>query len=64
MQKAVNVENPAVIRSAGRLARGHDLADGRVWEQYLNVSELNGVQHLDEGNGAQVPAGAGPPAVP
>jgi arylsulfatase A-like enzyme len=40
------------------------LADGRVWEQYLNVSELNGVQYFDEGNGRQVPVGADPLAVP
>jgi hypothetical protein len=32
------------------------LGNGLAWEQYLNVSEVNGVQYFDEGNGAQVPA--------
>jgi arylsulfatase A-like enzyme len=36
------------------LTASRDLGDGRTWEQYLNVSEVNGVQYLDEGNGAQV----------
>lgn len=31
-----------------------DLGNGRTWEQYLSVSEVNGVQYFDEGNGAQV----------
>ena len=39
-----------------RLTARRDLGDGRVWEQYLNVSEVNGVQYFDEGNGTQVPA--------
>ncbi|MFA5057705.1 MAG: alkaline phosphatase family protein [Opitutaceae bacterium] len=38
------------------LTARRDLGDGRIWEQYLNVSEVNGVQYFDEGNGAQVPA--------
>src|SRR5664280_283747 len=37
------------------LTARRDLGEGRVWEQYLTVSELNGVQYLDEGNGAQKP---------
>ena len=36
------------------LTASRDLGDGRTWTQYLNVSEVNGVQYLDEGNGAQV----------
>ena len=32
------------------------LGDGRAWDQYLDVSEVNGVQYFDEGNGAQEPA--------
>jgi arylsulfatase A-like enzyme len=39
-----------------RLTARRKLADGRVWEQYLNVSEVNGVQYFDEGNGHQVSA--------
>jgi len=38
-----------------RLTARRDLGDGRAWEQYLNVSEVNGVQYFDEGNGTQVP---------
>jgi arylsulfatase A-like enzyme len=39
-----------------RLTARRDLGDGRAWEQYLNVSEVNGVQYFDEGNGTQGPA--------
>lgn len=39
-----------------RLTARRDLGDGRAWEQYLNVSEVNGVQYFDEGNGTQVSA--------
>ena len=42
------------------LTARRDLGDGRAWEQYLDVSELNGVLYFDEGNGAQKPAGADP----
>jgi arylsulfatase A-like enzyme len=35
------------------LTARRDLGDGRSWEQYLNVSEVNGVEYLDDGNGAQ-----------
>jgi hypothetical protein len=38
------------------LTARRDLGGGRAWEQYLNVSEVNGVQYFDEGNGAQVSA--------
>lgn len=34
-----------------RLNAGREIADG-VWKQYLQVSEVNGVRYLDEGNGA------------
>ena len=37
------------------LTARHKLADGRVWEQYLNVSEVSGVQYFDEGNGVLKP---------
>jgi hypothetical protein len=30
---------------------------GGDWRQYLQVSEVNGVRYLDEGNGAFVPRG-------
>jgi arylsulfatase A-like enzyme len=43
-----------------RLTARRDLGDGRVWEQYLNVSEVNGVQYFDEGNGVQKPESGGP----
>jgi arylsulfatase A-like enzyme len=35
-----------------RLTAQRNLGNGQIWEQYLNVSELNGVQYFDEGNGA------------
>jgi arylsulfatase A-like enzyme len=37
------------------LTARRDLGNGQAWEQYLNVSEVNGVQYFEEGNGAQVP---------
>ena len=37
------------------LTARRDLGNGQAWAQYLNVSEVNGVQYFDEGNGAQVP---------
>jgi arylsulfatase A-like enzyme len=37
------------------LTARRDLGDGRAWEQYLNVSEVNGAQYFDEGNGVQKP---------
>jgi hypothetical protein len=37
------------------LTAQRDLGNGQAWAQYLNVSEVNGVQYFDEGNGAQVP---------
>ena len=37
------------------LTTRRDLGNGQAWEQYLNVSEVNGVQYFDEGNGGQVP---------
>jgi arylsulfatase A-like enzyme len=36
------------------LTASRRLGDGRTWEQYLDVSEVNGVQYFDEGSGAQV----------
>jgi hypothetical protein len=39
------------------LTARRDLGDGRAWEQYLNVSEVNGTQYFDEGNGVQKPEG-------
>lgn len=38
------------------LTARRELGNGQAWEQYLNVSEVNGVQYFDEGNGGQVPA--------
>ena len=37
------------------LTASRSLGDGRTWEQYLDVSEVNGVDYFDAGNGAQVP---------
>ena len=37
------------------LTARRDLGNGQTWAQYLNVSEVNGVQYFDEGNGSQVP---------
>ncbi len=31
--------------------------ENSIWKQYLNFTEVNGVTYLDEGNGAQLPAG-------
>ncbi len=50
----VNGTPPVHSFEIRHLAARRDLGDGQAWEQYLNVSELNGVQYLDEGNGRQV----------
>jgi hypothetical protein len=50
-----DVSSPRPALSRRLTARRH-LDDGRTWEQYLDVSKVNGVQYFDEGNGAQVPA--------
>jgi len=38
------------------LTATHPLGGGRTWTQYLNVSEVNGVDYFDAGNGAPEPA--------
>ncbi len=37
------------------LTARHDLGNGQTWTQYLNVTAVNGVDYLDQGNGAQSP---------
>jgi arylsulfatase A-like enzyme len=55
LSEALRIEAPALKSyEIKRLIAGHRMADGR-WDQYLQVSELNGVRYLDEGNGAFVP---------
>ena len=51
------VDRPPPLRSfeLRHLTARRALGDGRTWEQYLNVSELDGVQYFDEGNGRQAP---------
>ena len=50
-----DVSSPRPALSRRLTARRH-LDDGRTWEQYLYVSDVNGVQYFDGGDGAQVPA--------
>jgi len=55
--EALTVDAPALQSSHSRRLTARRETAGGVWEQYLQVSEVNGVRYLDEGNGAFV---AGP----
>ena len=52
LSEALDVGDAPALKSyeVKRLTARHEGAGG-VWEQYLQVSEVNGVRYLDEGNG-------------
>jgi arylsulfatase A-like enzyme len=55
LAEALSVEGPPLKSfEIQRLTTQHDTGAG-VWRQYLQVSEVNGVRYLDEGNGALAP---------
>ena len=53
--EALSVSDAPALKSyeTKRLAARQVSTDG-AWEQYLQVSEVNGVRYLDEGNGSVV----------
>jgi arylsulfatase A-like enzyme len=55
LAEALTVDAPSLKSyELKRLTARRDTAGG-YWEQYLQVSEVNGVRYLDEGNGAWLP---------
>ena len=50
--EALTVDAPAVRSSPARRITASRTTAGGEWSQYLQVSEVNGVRYLDEGNGA------------
>ncbi len=64
LSEALTVEAPALKSfELKRLNARHEFSDG-LWGQYLQVSEVNGVRYLDEGNGAYQPKTGENPASP
>ena len=56
LAEALTVDGPPLKSfELHRLTAQRDTGAG-VWRQYLQVSEVNGVRYLDEGNGALAPA--------
>ena len=55
LAEALTVEAPALKSyELKRFTARNDRPDG-TWSQYLQVSEVNGVRYLDEGNGSFLP---------
>jgi len=51
--EALTGEAPPLKSSESKhLTARREIAPGRVWEQYLDMAEVNGVQYFDEGNGS------------
>jgi len=56
LSEALTIDAPALKSyETKRLTARSELPEG-TWEQYLQVSEVNGVRYLDEGNGAFKPS--------
>ncbi len=53
LSEALNIPTGhfAAVKSRHKEAKWH--GEGFVWKQYLDISEVNGVTYLDQGNGAQ-----------
>jgi arylsulfatase A-like enzyme len=54
LTEALTVEAPPLKSYEVKRLRAHRTLPGGEWRQYLQVSEVNGVRYLDEGNGQQV----------
>ena len=50
--EALAVDAPPIRSNATRRIAASRRTEGGEWNQYLQVSEVNGVRYLDEGNGA------------
>ena len=53
--EALSVDSPPLRGYEIRRLEAHRDTSGGAWSQYLEVSEVNGVRYLDEGNGAFEP---------
>ncbi|MDB6166902.1 MAG: hypothetical protein JWQ83_2042, partial [Lacunisphaera sp.] len=56
--EALTIEAPPLKSYELKRLTAHSETGAGTWSQYLQVSEVNGVRYLDEGNGANQP----PPA--
>jgi arylsulfatase A-like enzyme len=55
LTEALAIPGPPVGAAQRRHLEASRKEDGFVWRQYLDISEVNGVEYVDEGNGAQDP---------
>jgi len=55
LSEALTIKGPELKSYEPRRIEATCELDGRVWQQYLNFTTVNGVDYFDEGNGAQIP---------
>jgi len=56
LSEALTIKGPKLRSFEPRHLEAKANLDGSTWMQYLNVTEINGVRYLDEGNGKQTRA--------
>jgi arylsulfatase A-like enzyme len=56
LSEGLTVNGPALKSFEPRRIEASVRVGNKIWKQYLNFTEVNGVAYLDEGNGAQLPA--------
>ena len=52
LTEALSIKGPKINVSRSHHLEATHSQDGSVWHQYLNLTKLNGVLYLDEGNGS------------
>ncbi|MBU6401581.1 MAG: alkaline phosphatase family protein [Verrucomicrobia bacterium] len=55
LSEALTIDGPRIRSFEPRRLTARCEHPGFVWQQYLNVTEVNGVVYLDEGNGSATP---------
>lgn len=55
LSEALTVDGPALKSYELKRLQARSETGGGIWTQYLQVSEVNGVRYLDEGNGSPQP---------
>ena len=53
LTEALTVDGPPVDSCETRRTEAVWQGDDFTWRQYLDISEVNGVEYFDQGNGAQ-----------
>jgi arylsulfatase A-like enzyme len=53
LTEALTIAGPELKSYQPRRLEAEVQLEGILWQQYLNVSEVNGVEYFDEGNGSQ-----------